>query len=440
MSKIIVMRALLRSVTRARRQPARALLVACAATLVVPLLLPLAAANATAPVAPADGVQILPLRPLDVSTWAAGESDPGSGAQGLPATQTEPFSLLGVVWTDPNAELNGQAEVRTRDLATGEWSEWQPLAPQQDHAPDPGSAESADAGLRGGTAPLWVGESDAVEVRVVPEDGGEPSAGLPAGLRLQLIDPGEVPADAAEVTEVEPDDATATGSGSEPGTEGSESDTEPDTDPGDDPGIGTGEEPAASDHVGPRPPIVTRAGWGADESLREEEFLYTDDLRTAFVHHTAGSNDYACKEADAVIRAIYSYHLSLGWRDVGYNFFVDRCGTIYEGRAGGVTEPVMGAHTYGHNHNSMGVAVLGSYDTTQPAKRAVEGVSQLIAWKLGLFGVNPTGAADRISGGQDIRLDNVSGHRDGYATDCPGDQLYDELPTIRKLAADLQGR
>jgi hypothetical protein len=388
-------------------------LAALTASLLMPLGATAAQATAQAAAAPAaDGiVQSLPLRPLAATTASGGgaapDERPQRELQGLPTTQTAPFSLLGVVWSDPSAELDGLVEVRTRARADGAWSGWRRLDAYDDHAPDPGTAESGGRAVRGGTAPLWVGASDAVQVRV-SSDGASP-----AGLQVELIDP-----TTADVPQDEDEDED-------------QADT----------------QPTGTDHVGPRPPIVIRSGWGADEDLRESGFAYTDRVRTAFVHHTAGSNDYACKNADTVIQGIYSYHvLSLGWRDVGYNFFVDRCGTIYEGRAGGVIEPVQGAHTYGHNHNSMGVAVIGSFEDTKPSKRAIEGLAKLTAWKLGLFGVNPTRSQERISGGgkyaagTTVRLNNISGHRDGYATACPGDRLYDELPTVRSMAARLQGR
>jgi hypothetical protein len=34
----------------------------------------------------------------------------------------------------------------------------------------------------------------------------------------------------------------------------------------------------------------------------------------------------------------------------------------------------------------------------------------------------------------------ISGHRDGFATECPGRQLYGKLGTARSSAARLQGR
>ncbi|HSX98696.1 MAG TPA: N-acetylmuramoyl-L-alanine amidase, partial [Streptomyces sp.] len=145
---------------------------------------------------------------------------------------------------------------------------------------------------------------------------------------------------------------------------------------------------------------------------------------------------------------IYRYHVvSSGWRDIGYNFLVDKCGNIYEGRAGGVAKAVMGAHTLGFNTNTMGIAVLGSYGTTKPPAVAVKGIAQLTAWKLGLYGANPNGKTYLTSGGgnlyakgKKVRLHVISGHRDGFATACPGGRLYGKLGTARTQAARYQGR
>uniref|UniRef100_UPI0015F088BB peptidoglycan recognition protein family protein n=1 Tax=Streptomyces sp. WELS2 TaxID=2749435 RepID=UPI0015F088BB len=201
-------------------------------------------------------------------------------------------------------------------------------------------------------------------------------------------------------------------------------------------------------YIGPRPKIVTRRGWGADESLREHGFVYTKRIKAAFAHHTASGNKYTCAQAPSVIRGIYRYHVeSMGWRDIGYNFLVDKCGTLYEGRAGGVARAVLGAHTLGFNTDSMGVAVIGSYGTTQPPGAAVTAVARLAAWKLGLHGADPRAKTYLTSGGgnlypkgKKVRLNVVSGHRDGYATECPGKRLYAKLGTVRAGAARYQGR
>jgi uncharacterized protein with LGFP repeats len=171
-------------------------------------------------------------------------------------------------------------------------------------------------------------------------------------------------------------------------------------------------------------------------------------VKAAFVHHTASGNNYTCAQAPSVIRSIYRYHVgSMGWRDIGYNFLVDKCGKIYEGRAGGVAKPVLGAHTLGFNTNSMGVAVIGTYSSTKPSSSAVKAIAQLAAWKLGLHGMNPKGKTSLTSGGgnlypkgKSVRLNVISGHRDGFLTACPGGKLYGKLGTARSTAAKYQGR
>ncbi|MFE4874392.1 N-acetylmuramoyl-L-alanine amidase [Streptomyces sp. NPDC056682] len=387
---------------------------------VAALALPLAA---TAPVAvassaaaePAGSTQSLPLTPLDADRSGAGGSQ-----EGLAQREVKPFSLVGVVWDDVRDELHGSVQVRTRARAGGAWSAWQDLETHNhDHAADPGTAEAGGA-PHGSTAPLWVGDSDAVEARVSaePAEGERAAAPLPAGLRLDLVDPGAGPAGEDGAAEV---------------SEASE-------------GLGAG--PRARPYVGARPRIITRRGWGADERLREKGFVYTKSVKVAFVHHTASGNGYSCAQAPSVLRSIYRYHVkSSGWRDIGYNFAVDKCGNIYEGRAGGVAKAVMGAHTLGFNTNSTGIAVLGTYNNTNPSAAALKAIEKLAAWKLGLYGVNPAGRSTLVSGGgnrykkgRGVRLNAISGHRDGFSTDCPGARLYSRLGTARVSAAHYQGR
>ncbi|MEU3573664.1 N-acetylmuramoyl-L-alanine amidase [Kitasatospora sp. NPDC036755] len=168
-----------------------------------------------------------------------------------------------------------------------------------------------------------------------------------------------------------------------------------------------------------------------------------------FVHHTDTATDYACADAPRVIRAIYQYHVeSSGWRDIGYNFLVDRCGTVYEGRAGGVEQPVHGAHTLGFNTDSAGVAAIGTYVDDQPPQPLLDGLAALAAWKLGLAARPADGRTRLVSGSDASRypegtaadFDAVSGHRDGFDTECPGNALYARLPALRAAAARLQVR
>lgn len=431
-------------------------------------------AEATEPAELPGSTRSLPLSPLTSTATRATGAPTGptaSSGQGLKQQDVRPFSLVGVVWDDPGTELHGSVQVRTRATGSTRWSGWQDIETHNaEHAADHGTAERESGAVRGATAPLWVGESDGVEVRVQPEtadphDRSAAQRALPEGLRLELVDPGDAasrppaagapgtrrapgtnrapePAAAAALTVESAESAAVNADLAPMGAtvipELSKAESEAQA------GVAAGAKP----YVGPRPRIITRKGWGADERLRERQFAYTNRVKAAFVHHTATGNNYRCSQAPSVLRGIYRYHVkSSGWRDFGYNFAIDKCGNIYEGRAGGVSKAVLGAHTLGFNSNSMGIAVLGTFSSANPPAAAVKAVSRLTAWKLGLFGANPKGRTTLVSGGSNlyrkgakVRLNVISGHRDGFATECPGGRLYKKLGTARAGSARLQGR
>ncbi|KUM77564.1 N-acetylmuramoyl-L-alanine amidase [Streptomyces griseorubiginosus] len=363
-----------------------------------------------------------------VKVYNLGLKAPETGERELPRTETKQFSLLGISWTGATKKLDGKAQVRTRSVDTGTWSSWQDLETDAD------PVEDADerAGARGASEPLWVGPSDGVEVQVVHEDGTT-SAGLPSGLKVNLVDPGVTAAEADAATEpaAYAEDVTPSPSAPSP----------------------TATTPAGPASNVPEPPIVSRAGWGADEKLSPDPSEYNADVKAVFVHHTAGSNDYTCAESASIVRAIYAYHTAPapngnGWNDLGYNFLVDKCGTIFEGRKGGVDQPVLGAHTYGWNRESAGIAVIGEYTAAGASNAALTSVARIAAWKLGQYGVDPAStvqlkagatqknlAGTSFTSGTSYPFSAISGHRDGYATECPGNSLYGQLPTIRAWAA-----
>jgi uncharacterized protein with LGFP repeats len=434
------------------------------------------AAPAAQPPAPGQ-VNTLALR--DVPSGQSG----GSGKQvvkGLPAATTKPFSLLGVSWDNAREAIDGAVEVRTRGAASGTWSSWRPVEAESDDLPDVGS--TTDRQTRGATAPLWVGPSNGVEVRVTGK-----GATLPRGLRVELVDPGngkrktgvraaggqlgdvtlagavsttepDAPSEpasepspsAGDVAPVEPATTPVSTPTPTPPASPSPSAT-PKTTPSATPKATPAEAPtakalaAAPASTAPRPTIKTRASWGADEKLVTDPPEYAPTVKAVFVHHTDGVNTYSCSESPSIIRGIMLYHVQTnGWNDIGYNFLVDKCGTIFEGRAGGVDRPVIGAHTLGFNTSSTGIALLGSFDKASdpaPTKAALDAIAKVAAWKLGLAGGNPTGTTPMT-----ITADNgkykpgtytfntISGHRDGYATACPGTKLYAALPGIRTTA------
>jgi hypothetical protein len=190
----------------------------------------------------------------------------------------------------------------------------------------------------------------------------------------------------------------------------------------------------------PRPAIVTRPEWGANEAWRWwlPEYRVTHHLA---VHHTGATTGGA--DPAAAVRSVYHYHsVVLDWGDVGYHYLVDWTGTIYEGRYGGPN--VVGGHIRGHNPGVEGIAALGNYDAIWPSDSLEQALVALVAWRTEALGLDPrgTGLLD------DEAVPVLLGHRDAAQTNCPGQRLYLDLGALRvdvqrrigyvpRLAADL---
>ncbi|WP_329129080.1 N-acetylmuramoyl-L-alanine amidase [Streptomyces sp. NBC_01476] len=199
-----------------------------------------------------------------------------------------------------------------------------------------------------------------------------------------------------------------------------------------------------------RPVVIGRSTWHADEKSVHGKPQYDRSVKAIFIHHTDNPNDYDCKtDVPAMLLAIEETHIhDMGWDDLGYNFIVDRCGNIYEGRAGGVDRDVRGAHTEGFNVDTVGVAALGNFGKGQKVPRPMlEAIASIAAWKLDP-GIDPRGRVRLVSSndesrfpkGKAVMLHAISGHRDAYETTCPGDALYAKLPWIRDAAARLRAK
>ncbi len=284
------------------------------------------------------------------------------------------FELVGLHWRGP-----GHVKYRTRDLA-GRWSAWRSFD-AEDALPDHGRETRASRGWRI-SEPFWTGPSNRLQYRTV---------GRVTRLRAYFVRSPKLAS------------------------------------------------PAKRAEIAGSPPIIPRAGWHADESIRRGRPFYADGIHLAIVHHTAGSNSYTKAQSASIVRAIELYHVKgNGWNDVGYNFLVDKYGQIFEGRYGGMTRPVIGAHAQGFNTGSVGIAVIGDYGSTSISAAARASLVSLIAWRLDYAHVDPLSSVVRVSSGNPrypagraVTLKAISGHRDVYPTSCPGASLYSQLASIR---------
>ena len=203
------------------------------------------------------------------------------------------------------------------------------------------------------------------------------------------------------------------------------------------------------------PRIVTRAEWGADESLRKSRGCKRTfyPVQQLFVHHTVTSNNDP--NPAATVRAIYHFHVqSRGWCDIGYNFLAAQNGQIFEGRWARSYMPwevhdgedragrvVSGAHVSGYNSGSVGISVLGNYTEWRIRKATRRSLVRLLAWEADRHNLKPTGRHTYRSpvDGRTKYLPYIAGHRDAGDTSCPGTRLYRALPSIRKSVARKVG-
>jgi putative cell wall-binding protein len=301
----------------------------------------------------------------------------------LPETPTRQFGVVGVTW-DGGSPTDGLT-VQIRTHGHGGWSGWQDVAVDTDTA-------STAPGAREGTDPIWVGPATGVGVRLLSADGR-----VPADVKVAVIDGGTGLAQPAGRIALHPAAASTTTGGV----------AEPD--------------------------IVTRAEWGSMTKLPYcSKPRYAKNMRGVVIHHTVNSNDYTAEQAPGIVRAIQMYHVQqMGWCDVGYNFLVDRFGTIYEGRRGGIDKQVRGAHAGNWDVNlyTTGIAMIGNFQKVAPPPALKRAVVHLSAWRLSLFGHRPFGtftingiSMRRISGHRDVNLD---GFNPSTATACPGQLAYD---------------
>ncbi|MBE2315149.1 N-acetylmuramoyl-L-alanine amidase [Solirubrobacter sp. CPCC 204708] len=191
------------------------------------------------------------------------------------------------------------------------------------------------------------------------------------------------------------------------------------------------------------PLVIPRDSWGAAQVPPRGTPAY-GTVQAAFVHHTAGQIAYAPEESPGIVLGIARYHIeSNGWNDIGYNFLVDRYGNVFEGRAGGIEQAVIGAQAQGFNDDTTGIACLGTFTATPLDEAGFDALAKIIGWKLSIHGVPVTGQVTLISGGgatnrhpsgAPVVFERISGHRDSNETSCPGDQLYAQLPALRTRA------
>ena len=211
-----------------------------------------------------------------------------------------------------------EPDVELRVRRHGRWSRWAQLAAHSEHNPDLWRGE----GLVASSDPIWVGRASAVQYRL--------SRRVP-GLKLHFVDLRRDPA---------------------------------------------GSRGARAAQATP-PAYVPREDWGANRCPPRSGPEY-GTVRAVHVHHTVSLNDYSPEESPAIVLAVCRYHRnSNGWNDIGYNALVDKYGTLFEGRAGGLDQAIVGAQAQGFNSQTAGIANIGDHSNVAADPRGAGHAGQL---------------------------------------------------------------
>jgi hypothetical protein len=293
------------------------------------------------------------------------------------------FNLVGLRWRGQAAPT---IRLRVR-RAAGRWSRWQELEAHSEHNPDPRRGEPVVSS----SDPLWVGSAKAVQYRVSRQV---------RGLRLHFVNVGSQ--------------------------------------------LRRDRERAARAAQQPQPPVVSRKDWGATKCRPREAPTY-GTVKAVHVHHTVSLNDYLPEDGPAIVLSVCRYHRnSNGWNDIGYNALVDKYGVLYEGRAGGLDQAVVGAQAQGFNSETAGIASIGDHTSVGATPETLSTLATYIRWKLSVHGQplsglvtlrSAGGPATKYPAGARVTLERVIGHRDTGRTVCPGALLYAQLDELRSLVA-----
>ncbi|WP_406418457.1 N-acetylmuramoyl-L-alanine amidase [Streptomyces sp. NBC_01614] len=182
--------------------------------------------------------------------------------------------------------------------------------------------------------------------------------------------------------------------------------------------------------------LVSRSQWGARAYRTPNGATPYSRARRGVKLHYLGTaySDRSHDKCDDYVRQIQAQHMDgNGWSDIGYSFAVCTHGYVYEGRGLKRRNSANGNTTLNDQDYAV-LLMVGSSGLTKPTDAQLNGARDAIEY------CRKEGPAGTWLGG----------HRDGYATSCPGDPIYawvkagaprpaaqqedDDMPTAAEIA------
>lgn len=152
--------------------------------------------------------------------------------------------------------------------------------------------------------------------------------------------------------------------------------------------------------------------------LQFTEYEVRPSTEMIVIHH-AGFPD---GDKDSSAEEIHKFHQEVnGWAGIGYHYVIRKDGRIEQGRR----PQMVGAHSYHHNKNSVGICVAGNFEVAKIKSAQMDSLKLLTAWLCQRYKLNP------------MKDGVIVGHRDLNDTSCPGKNLYSKLDEIRRYCRDF---
>lgn len=145
------------------------------------------------------------------------------------------------------------------------------------------------------------------------------------------------------------------------------------------------------------------------------------DITDFIIHHSAGSVHQTPQDIDAE-------HRAKGMAFIAYNWIIDPQGTIFQGRPLGW----ISSASFGRNRESVSVCVIGNFQQDDPGYTGEPTTAQLDSLdRLALSAHIHISSIARTIGHRDVATIFYPNDTGDYSTACPGDELYDHIPSIK---------
>lgn len=181
--------------------------------------------------------------------------------------------------------------------------------------------------------------------------------------------------------------------------------------------------------------VVARADWDP-APVRQSAFRHRtlSAASTIVVHHS----DFFEPPGPLGIK---DYHLQVsGFSDIGYHFVIAPSGVVYEGRAldrvgahAGVVFEQRRAPRKDPDTQAIGIVLDGNFDHDAPPLAQLQALVDVVTALRARYGI----PAEQVIGHRDVRSVLVEQRgltAVGPPTVCPGEVLWQILPTVRRLS------